>query len=82
MKKPITPQHTLIVMGVLLALALVWEFAALAVGSDATISELVWNLSENTFFVFAFAFVCGHWFFPKTRCVHCGRFPYRKEDQP
>lgn len=65
-------------MGVLVLLALAWEVLALGWGANATISELVWNLSENTFFVFALGVLMGHFFFLKSKCVHCGKNPYRK----
>lgn len=76
--KPLKAKHTAAVMAVLVGLALAWEIAALGFGSEATISELVWDLSQNTVFVFAVAFVCGHWFFPKGKCVN-GRAPHRRE---
>lgn len=77
--KRLSPQHTVVVMSVLVGLALVWEILTLALGQNATISEFVWTLSENTLFVFAAGFLMGHWFFPKSRCVHCGKYPYRKD---
>jgi hypothetical protein len=29
-------------------------------------------------FVFASGILAGHFFFPKTRCLHCGFMPYRR----
>lgn len=75
----ITPKHTAWVMTALVAAALLWEFAALGFGSQATISEFVWTLTRNPFFVFCCGMLMGHFFFPKSKCVWCGRTPYRKE---
>lgn len=72
------PAHTAIVMGALVLLALVWEGMALGWGTNATISELVWKLSENSLFTFVMGMLMGHFFFVKAKCVHCGKFPYRK----
>lgn len=74
-----TPKATAIVMSALVALALIWEFIALGSDNHATISELVWTLSGNPFFVFCVGVLMGHFFFTKSACVNCGKNPYRKE---
>ena len=73
------PKHTAVVMWALIAVALAYEALALSFGRNATISEWVWTLSANPLFVFACGFLAGHFWFVKSRCVWCGRNPYRKE---
>jgi len=77
--KRLTPKHTAIVMSALIGLALVWEFAVLGLGEQATISEWMWSLTANPLVPFVVGMLMGHFFFPKSRCVHCGKNPYRKE---
>lgn len=74
----LTAKHTQVFMLVAVGLCLLYEVASLFMGQQATISELVWNASENTVFVFAVGFLMGHWFFPKSRCAWCGQYPFRK----
>lgn len=79
--KRLTPKHTAIVMPILIGLALVWEFAVLGMGEQATISEWVWSLTANPLVPFVAGMLMGHLFFPKSKCIHCGRNPYRKESR-
>jgi len=75
----LTRKHTAIVMPVLIGLALAWEFLVLGMGEQATISEWVWSLTRNPLVPFVVGMLMGHFFFPKQRCVNCGKLPYRKE---
>lgn len=76
---PLKPRHTAIAMVTLLGLAVAWEVLTLGLGDRATISEWVWSLTSNPLVPFVAGFLMGHWFFPKSRCVHCGRLPYRRD---
>ena len=71
--------RTAIVSVALIVLALVWEAVGLGSGEQTawTFSRLVWSLTDNELFVFACGVLAGHFFFPKTRCLHCGFLPYR-----
>jgi 1,4-dihydroxy-2-naphthoate octaprenyltransferase len=77
--KRIGAKQTAVVMACLVLSALVWEAIALMSDNSATISELVWSLSANPFFVFMCGVLMGHFFFVKSHCVNCGKNPYRKE---
>ncbi len=70
-------KHTAIAMAVLVVAALVWEGIALAFGTQATISELVWGI-KTPFLPLVAGILIGHFWFPKSKCVWCGRNPYRK----
>ena len=71
--------RTAVVFIALIFLALAWEAVGLGSGERAawTFSRLVWSLTDNELFVFACGVLAGHFFFPKTRCLHCGFLPYR-----
>ena len=71
-------KHTAAVMGVLIVVALVWEGLALGFGTEATISELVWGI-KTPLLPLAAGILIGHFWFPKSKCVHCGRYPYRRD---
>lgn len=75
----LTPKHTALFMTLAIGACVAWEALALAFGQNATISEWVWNTSRNPFFIFACGILAGHFWFLKSRCVSCGKFPYRKE---
>lgn len=77
MKSP--KARTAIVSIVLILLALAWEAIGLSSGEQTawTFSRLVWSLTDSELFVFACGILAGHFFFPKTRCLHCGFLPYR-----
>jgi hypothetical protein len=72
--------RTVLVSVALIMLALLWETFALTTseGSAWTFSRLVWSLTDSELFVFASGILAGHFFFPKTRCLHCGFMPYRR----
>lgn len=74
--------RTAVVTVVLIALALAWESFGLATGESGawTFSRLVWSLTDNELFVFSSGVLMGHWFFPKTKCLHCGFLPYRTNE--
>jgi hypothetical protein len=66
-------------IGALVVLAFGWEFYALIELDHATISEMVWNMSNATPLVpFLFGGLMGHFFFPKGVCVHCGKRPWAR----
>lgn len=74
--------RTAVVTLVLIVVALAWESFGLATGESGawTFSRLVWSLTDNELFVFASGILAGHFFFPKTRCLHCGFLPYRTNE--
>ena len=74
----LTPKHTAVFMALAIGACLAYEALALTTGTNATISEWVWKMSGNPFFVFACGVLAGHFWFVKSRCVWCGKFPYRK----
>ncbi len=71
-------RQTAVVMAVLVLVALVWEGLTLAFGQQATISELVWGI-RSPLLPFVAGVLVGHFWFPKGACVHCGKYPYRKD---
>ena len=75
----LTPKHTAIVMPVLIGLALVWEFAVLGLGEQATISEWVWSLTANPLVPFVVGMLVGPFVWQRSRCVNCGKNPIRRE---
>ena len=73
----LTRKHTIWVMVTLVILALAWELLALVKGDGATISEMVWSVT-SPLLPFAMGMLMGHFFFTKGKCVHCGKYPYRR----
>jgi hypothetical protein len=57
-----------------------WEAFVLSNGIPGdTLSETVWNASYATPLVpFLAGVLCGHFWFPKGKCVHCGQRPWAK----
>jgi peptidoglycan/LPS O-acetylase OafA/YrhL len=74
----LTRRETAVTMGALLLAALIWEVVALVFGNEASISELVWSI-KTPLLPLAAGVLIGHFWFPKSKCVHCGRYPYRRD---
>ncbi len=72
--------RTALVAVSLIILALIWEAIGLSSSEEAawTFSRLVWSLTDSELFVFGSGMLAGHFFFPKTKCLHCGFMPYRR----